>query len=185
MAKKKVVTLKEIVAAGADGLYTGPAVHDALVAEGLVELNPAGPNDKGETLTRATQKGIDSMNTASNTGTAAASTSAVSSGFAIDDGIALPTISGRGRAGATVYPFDKLAVGQSFFVPNSEDKPNAAKSLASTVSSATARYAEPVEGETRIDRKGNSVQAMKATRQFVVRSVEENGVAGARVWRTA
>ena len=173
-----VIGLAEIVAAGANGLYTTPEVHGPLVEQGFVELNPAGPNEAGETLTRATQKGIDSMNTATNTGTAAPASAP--SAFAIEDGIAMPTASGRGRGGNT-YPFDALNVGQSFFVPNSEDKPNAAKSLASTVSSATARYTEVVEGQFKANRKGEQVPVTRETRKFVVRSVE----GGARVWRTA
>ena len=105
--------------------------------------------------------------------------------FKIEDGIPVPTISGRGRGG-NVYPFDQLEVGQSFFVANSEDKPNAAKSLASTVSSATARYAVASEdGATKTNKKGETVPVMVKTRKFVVRRVEENGVKGARVWRTA
>ena len=103
----------------------------------------------------------------------------------IEDNVPVPAISGRGRGG-NMYPFGQLAVGQSFFVPNSEDKPNAAKSLASTVSSATARYAVPAEdGSTKTNKKGEVVPVMVETRKFVVRSVEENGVKGARVWRTA
>lgn len=172
-----VIGLAEIVAAGANGLYTSPAIHASLVEAGLVEINPGMTNEAGEIATRATQKGIDSMNTP-NTATGTAAPVAPSS-FAIEDGIAMPTASGRGRGGNT-YPFDALNVGQSFFVPNSEDKPNAAKSLASTVSSATARYAEVVEGQFKANKKGEQVPVMVETRKFVVRSVE----GGARVWRT-
>ena len=181
-AAAAVVGLAEIVAAGANGLYTTPDVHGPLSEQGLVELNPAGPNEAGETLTRATQKGIESMNTATaNTNTAApVAASAAPSSFAIEDGIAMPTGSNRGKGG-TVYPFEALNVGQSFFVPNTEDKPNAAKSLASTVSSATARYAEVVEGQFKTNKKGEQVPVTRETRKFVVRSVE----GGARVWRTA
>jgi hypothetical protein len=48
----------------------------------------------------------------------------------------------RGGRNRSVYPFDALAVGQSFHVPASEAKPNPAKSLASTVSSANKRNAK-------------------------------------------
>jgi hypothetical protein len=70
-----------------------------------------------------------------------------------------------------------MEVGQSFFVDKS------AKNLASTVSSANARFAEEIAGETRVDRKGNTVPKTKQTRSFIVRSVEENGVKGSRIWR--
>lgn len=180
-ASAPVIGLAEIVAAGANGLYTSPEVHGPLVEQGLVELNPAGPNETGETLTRATQKGIDSMNTETITSADVGNLSKVlSSSFAIEDNVPMPTASGRGRGG-NVYPFDALQVGQSFFVPNTEDKPNAAKSLASTVSSATARYAEVVEGQFKTNKKGEQVPVTRETRKFVVRSVE----GGARVWRTA
>ena len=105
--------------------------------------------------------------------------------FQIENDVPVPAISGRGRGG-NVYPFDQLAVGQSFFVANSESKPNAAKSLASTVCSATARYAVPAEdGSTKTNKKGEVVPVMVRTRKFVVRRAEEDGVKGARVWRTA
>lgn len=168
-----VIGLAEIVAAGPNGLYTSPAVHGPLVEAGMVEINPAMTNEAGEIATRATQKGIEEMNQNTETGTAATS-------FAIEDNVPMPTGSGRGRGG-NVYPFDALEVGQSFFVPNSEEKPNAAKSLASTVSSATARFAVPSEdGATKTNKKGETVPVMVETRKFVVRSVE----GGARVWRT-
>jgi hypothetical protein len=191
------IGLAEIVAAGANGIYVSESVFAPLVEAGLVEINTAMMNEAGEVATRATQKGIDSLqpngdNTSeaseasANSATAATGeTQKVKTMFKIEDSIPVPTISGRGRGG-NVYPFDQLEVGQSFFVANSEDKPNAAKSLASTVSSATARYAVASEdGATKTNKKGEVVPVMVETRKFVVRSVEENGVKGARVWRTA
>ena len=191
-----VIALSEIVAAGANGLFTSAAVHDPLVEAGLVEINPDMVNENGEVATRATQKGIESLDsggivvddatTEANSETAATGkTEKVKSMFKIENEVPVPAISGRGR-GVKVYPFDQLEVGQSFFVANSESKPNAAKSLASTVSSATARYAVPAEdGSTKTNKKGEVVPVMVETRKFVVRSVEEDGVKGARVWRTA
>lgn len=194
-----VIGLAEIVAAGANGIYVPESVFAPLVEAGLVEINTAMTNEAGEVATRANQKGIDSLQSngdntseaseaSANSETAATETGKtqkVKSMFKIEDSIPVPTISGRGRGG-NVYPFDQLEVGQSFFVPNSEDKPNAAKSLASTVSSATDRYAVPSEdGATKTNKAGEVVPVMVETRKFVVRSVEENGVKGARVWRTA
>lgn len=174
-----VIGLAEIVAAGPNGLYTSPTVHGPLVEAGMVEINPAVINEAGEIATRATQKGIDEMTQTTETGTAAASTK-VDASFAIEDNVPMPTGNSRGRGG-NVYPFEALEVGQSFFVPNSEDKPNAAKSIASTVSSATSRFAVPSEdGATKTNKKGETVPVMVETRKFVVRSVE----GGARVWRT-
>lgn len=174
-----LLAIATIVAAGADGMLAVPESFAPLLAEGLVETNPnATPNEAGEVPVRATQKGIEStMTQATNT------PAAVSSGFVIEDGIAMPSGTVR-RAGAQLYPFDALQVGQSFFVPNSEDKPNAAKSLASTVSSANARYAVET-GETKTNSKGETVPVTKLTRVFVVRKDTRDGVEGARVWRMA
>ena len=191
-----VIGLAEIVAAGANGMFVPESVYAPLVEAGLVEINPGMTDENGNVATRATQKGIESLDSAATvadnaTSEATSATAAtgetqkVKTMFKIEDSIPVPTISGRGRGG-NVYPFDQLEVGQSFFVANSEDKPNAVKSLASTVSSATARYAVGSEdGATKTNKKGEVVPVMVETRKFVVRSVEENGVKGARVWRTA
>ena len=191
-----VITLAEIVAAGADGLFTPAAVHGPLVEDGLVEINPAMVNEAGEIATRATQACIESLDsgalvldkatTEANSAIAeTGKTEKVKTMLQIENDVPVPAISGRGR-GVKVYPFDQLAVGQSFFVANDESKPNAAKSLASTVSSATARYAVPAEdGSTKTNKKGEVVPVMVKTRKFVVRRAEEDGVKGARVWRTA
>ena len=190
------IALAEIVAAGAKGLFTPAAVHDPLVEAGLVEINPAMVNEAGEIATRATQAGVESLESGAivadnataeaNSETAATGkTEKVKTMFQIENDVPVPAVSGRGRGG-NVYPFKVLAVDQSFFVPNSESMPNAAKSLASTVSSATARYAVPAEdGSTKTNKKGEVVPVMVKTRKFVVRRVEEDGVKGARVWRTA
>lgn len=195
-----VIGLAEIVAAGANGMFVPESVYTSLVEAGLVEINPGMTDENGNVATRATQKGIESLDSAATvadnaTSEATSATAAtgetqkVKTMFKIEDSIPVPTISGRGRGG-NVYPFDQLEVGQSFFVANSEDKPNATKSLASTVSSAIARYAVEKKDEggnvvTKTNKKGETVPVMVETRKFVVRSVEENGVKGARVWRTA
>lgn len=87
----------------------------------------------------------------------------VTNGIEIEDGIAVPVV--RRRQGGSIYPFDALEVGQSFHIAVTEDKPNPAKSLASTVSAATKRS----EGE----------------KKFIVRAVGETDPKGpgARVFR--
>lgn len=160
------------------------------VAAGLVETNETIVDSEGGIAVRLAQvansgEGESAQaETATQTQTETAEpgkTEKVKTMFQIEDSVPVPAISGRGRGGTT-YPFEQLAVGQSFFVPNSEDKPNAAKSLASTVSSATARYAVPsADGATKTNKKGETVPVMVETRKFIVRSVE----GGARVWRTA
>lgn len=180
-AKKPVLDMAAIVAATQQNsfVYTSVEAHKEAREAGLVEVNDSMKNDAGELATRATQKGIDSMSQNSGTPAAEAAPSSKPT-YAIEDGVALAPVTGRGRGGGETYPFDALKVGQSFFVPNTADKPEVHKSLASTVSSATKRYAEEIEGQTRKDRKGNTVPALKFNRKFVLRKVE----GGARIWRT-
>lgn len=147
-------------------VYTNVMQNAPLLAAGVIEVNEQLTNDAGEVATRATAKGIETMNATATPEVEAKTEQAPQivvrkPSFAVEDNIPVPTAK-RG-VGAGLYPFDEMGVGQSFFVPATEDKPQPAKSLASTVSSATKRYAESDK------------------RQFVVRSVE----GGARVWRTA
>lgn len=180
-----VITLATIVAAGMEGMFVSPAVFEPLELEGLVEVNREVTNEAGEVATRATQKGVDTVrceqlgieNPVTYPDEKAAPV--VKSSFAIEDGIPMPVSTGRGRGNH--YPFDALQVGQSFFVENTEAMPNASKSLASTVSSAKARYAVADPERMKTNRKGEAVPVMNETRKFVVRAVE----GGARVWRTA
>jgi hypothetical protein len=89
-------------------------------------------------------------------------------------GIPLPAAR-RGGRGSTVYGFETMDVGHSFFIPASDDNPNPAKRIASTVSSASGRL-EP--------------------KKFIVRSITVDdamsraygvpvGTKGAGIWRTA
>lgn len=87
----------------------------------------------------------------------------------------------RGRKpGQCKYPFDALEVetNNSFFIADQEGKP-AIKTVSPSVAEANRRYSEPVEGETRVNRKGNVVPATRQLRKFIVRKVD----GGARVFR--
>ena len=87
----------------------------------------------------------------------------------------------RGRKpGQCKYPFDALEVetNNSFFIADQESKP-AIKTVSPSVAEANRRYSEPIEGETRVNRKGNVVPATRQLRKFIVRKVE----GGARVFR--
>ncbi|QBZ71746.1 hypothetical protein [Pseudomonas phage KP1] len=175
--------LQAAINASADGfIYAAAAAVAPFVAAGLVETNEAIVDGDGNIAVRLSATAGEAGATANE----APKVKTVSK-FQIDANIPVPTITGRGRGGNT-YPFDLLEVGQSFFVPNTEDKPNAAKSLASTVSSATARHAVPsADGATKVNKQGETVPVMVETRKFVVRSVDETAEGrgpGARVWRT-
>jgi hypothetical protein len=177
--------LAAIVAAGAAGMFAPQAEAAPLAAAGFVETNAAAIDPQGNIATRATEAGI--AESAKQAGSAPAATGAIAqaastlaSKYAIETGVAMPAGPARGRT-ATTYPFDLLEVGQSFFVPNDAEKPNAAKSLASTVTSANARHSVEIPGQTKTNKKGATVPATRPERLFVVRSVE----GGARVWRVA
>lgn len=83
--------------------------------------------------------------------------------FTFKQGIPVPAAR-RGGKGQNAYGFEQMNVGDCFDIPPTTDNPSPAKRVASTVSSASKRL---------------------APKQFIVRSVEENGVKLARVWRTS
>jgi len=178
MARAKKPTKKELdllaaiveaTASEAGMLFASEKESAKLVELGLVEINVTITDDAGNVATRATQEGVNAMSKTNETASPEATETKAAGSFELESGIALPTVR-RGGRGANIYPFDEMDVGQSFHVPVSEDKPNPAKSLASTVSSATARYKD---------------ESGEVTRKFVVRSVgaEDPKGPGARVFR--
>lgn len=184
--------LHAIVNAEGGVIYVPDHVSSPFVAAGLVEIDANNVDGNGHILTRATPAGQEHLIAFGSEGKAIPIVTNVKPTFTIDDAVPLPVSEKRTRAPrGSIYPFDQLGLadgakfGQSFFVPNTEAKPDAAKALASTISSANARYAEVVAGQTMINRKGREVPATRQLRRFIVRSVEENGVKGARVWRVA
>jgi len=194
--KKQLAVLAQVVAATQANtiVHTSAKDHGELVAQGLVEINASMVDDAGNIATRATAKGIEmNSNTNSNTDqTATQAAPKTKPSFQLENA-ALPTVAGRGGGRDAIYPFDEMQVGQSFFVPATADRPDPAKSLASTVSSATRRYSEET-GETRTDRNGNTVPKLAPTRKFAIRArtaAQEaaegfnHGQNGARIYRIA
>jgi hypothetical protein len=175
-------------------LYVSQAESLPLLNQQLVEINANFVDAEGRIATRITQKGIEEMSKhtqAHAPAIAAVAAIAAINGFAIVDGIEPPVSRrGSGNVGDKKYPFDALKVGQSFFVPASEQMPEPWKKLGSTVSSATARYAVET-GETRTNRSGEVVPKMKPTRRFVLRKVDDgapwghSGKPGAAIFRLA
>lgn len=167
--------LGEIVTATLAGGFVYVSANEVapLVAAELVETNPAMTDEQGNIATRSTTKGNETVNTENTNAPAAtapvAAPAAPKPVFAVKKGFAALGVMaikrGGGRGGET-YPFDTLEVDDYFFVPNTDARPKAAKSLASTVSSATKRYADKTPA-----------------RRFVVRAGSEDGVAGAFVSR--
>lgn len=132
--------------------------------------------------------------------------------FEVDDDVPMPTgTTRRGRTGG--YPFEALAVGQSFHVaPKGNESPAAvAARMQSSVSGARTRFAEPTGEEETVkvkvyqrnadgsfvkDADGKRVVAsetevsrpkVKASRDFRVKAVDASDPKGpgARIWRIA
>lgn len=154
-------------------MFTPEQLHKEWVAKGLVEVNSTDvpPDEYGCIATRATQAGIDFVNSENATPTSSADD------FEIEDGIAMPSRTSAGRKSAPEqYPFSKLGKGQSFLVRGVD-----MKAMRSHVAKANKAFTVIVPGETKLNRKGAEVKATKAERKFVAREVAE----GVRVWREA
>lgn len=108
---------------------------------------------------------------------------------AVAANVPVPEGAARRKASAR-YPFADMDVDHSFFVPATEDRPDPAKSMQSTVSSAVRKFSVPdPSGKTRVNRNGKTVPVMNPTKTFICRSVDDGtpwnfpGVAGAGIWR--
>lgn len=197
LTEKQRSTFEEIVAATHDGrdVYHHPIGVYALVQQGLIAAT--GNSDGAQKGFQATDAGIQYASklngkedhTMSAVQSNQASNSKPKMHFEIEDNVALPEKAkrngGSGQGRTEMYPFSKLEVGQSFFVPPTDSHPEPAKSMAGTVSQAMRRYAEPIEGQTRKARNGQLVQRERRTRVFRLVQDTKDGVTGARVFRVA
>lgn len=82
--------------------------------------------------------------------------------FKIEKGIPIPAIERVERK--RKYPLDTMAIGESFFVPGTK---------ASSMHACITRFHKATKGKKD-----------QGSKKFCVRTVTEDGVAGARVWRT-
>jgi len=180
-----------------------------LLQAGYVIQNPSIADAAGSLATKTTEQGnayltahvaevqalkgaaaAPAAATATQTATTAATPKAKMD-IKIVDNFELPAARRTGPSRSESYPFGQLAVGQAFFIPATAEKPNPERSYASTVTSAKARYANAVEGQTRTNRKGRVVPVVTLTRDFAIRRLEDGaafgypGVAGAVIKRTA
>jgi hypothetical protein len=86
--------------------------------------------------------------------------------FVLEDDVPIPTIH-RGRKGggeSKKYPFAIMTVGQSFFIPQTDENPKPAKRIAAVVSTATKEF---------------------SPKRFKVVTVSEPQGEGCRIWRVA
>lgn len=136
-----------------------------LLKAGLIQVDINQTDAVGNALVALTEAGVKMVGNSTPTGAVAPV-----SPYAILSGVQLP-VSKRGFAkggGApTQYPFDKLEVGQSFFVPVSEKHPNPVKTLGSTVSAQNFKYSEET-GETEQKERAKRGKKNKAV-------LDENG----------
>lgn len=207
------VALLALLASAADGsmMLTQAEGQDIIAAGHATVDTSVVENDTAKvTLTEAGKAALQAGDPAGATA-ATATSSAASSSFDIDDAVAMPTDAARrGRSGG--YPFDKLAVGQSFHVAKTAENEDPAARLASSVSGARAKYSEPTgekedvvvktykraetgkgfakdaEGKRIVEsEKTETRDVLKVTRDFTVKTVgaEDPRGVGARVWRTA
>ena len=139
-------------------VYTEESVYSVLVKKGFVEINEAITDSNGGFATRATELGIKEFPLKEESKPM----------FQIENVPVVPVKRKRSGVGS-IYPFDALEVGQSFFVPASADKPEPWKSMASTIGSAMRRFAVP---------------EMDATGAPVMRTVAKGPAAGSVVPKT-
>lgn len=108
--------------------------------------------------------------------------------FEIETGIEKPAAT-RTFKGEAKYPFERLEVGQSFFVGDDEvQSGDARKTMFGAVSSAHDKFAvvSPDGAMRTVQRgpnKGAEVPLMIKTRVFSVRPATKDGRTGARVFR--
>lgn len=105
--------------------------------------------------------------------TSPATASTTASDFVLENDVTIPPLR-RGGRGVAVrrYPFDTMAVHQSFFIPISADNPKPSKRVASVVSTASKSMAP----------KKFKVQAVVEAAKV---TAENPTGGGARVWRLA
>ena len=142
LTSANLAALTYIVAAGEGGTFAPLAEVRPLADHkpALVEINEGATDDKGNVAVRATAEGISHSATNSTAPVAKSSFEVMDVPADIMQAAKERRRSSRGAGGK--YPFDSLEVGKGFFVAATEKMPEPAKSLASTVSSAQARYAD-------------------------------------------
>lgn len=190
--------LAEIVAAtnapGGQGYTFTSEADRAGINPAHIQTNPQVMDANGSLATRATAEGIAFV-AAQFVQTAPVafegSNAATKPKFVILNNVELPEVKRGGGRRASEYDFDSLQLKQGFFVPASPEMENPAKSLASTVSSASARYATDVPGEfvtrnvtvtdetTGVERKEEKKFPAKSyERKFEIRAIADGGLYG-------
>lgn len=185
MNKKNFALLGTIIAAmgNADTPYhmATIAAVAALAKETppMVETNDA-IKDGDKVAVRASDAGVAFFNDPANKAKYEAPSAprekpviSTGSGFVVT-----PELAKRSVVKSDLYNFDALNVGDVIFVNKTEARPDPAKSLASTVSAATKKYAVEIPGQTRVARGGKVVPATRNTRVFGIFTMTAGQTAG-------
>lgn len=217
-AASLAATLAEIAASETGQVALTQEQGSEALAAGFIELTgnadanglaPAKLTDAGFAKFQENEAaGVDGSDAATAPASAPASAKVA---FKVSAAVPIPTEEGVRRGRSNGYPFATMEVGESFHVAPTEEYPDPAERLASSVSGARARfskdtgktedvevkvYAKDAHGKFVKDGEGKRVVAstktetrpvMEITKDFMVRAVDASdpdGV-GARVWRTA
>lgn len=194
-AASAIALLSAVVAsAGNEPGYMFVAATDdarALAEAGLIEVNPEVTNEAGEAAARATEAGTKFMETqTADTGTEAPKTAAPKIEFKRGRKAPAPE---RVRTGKPdLYPFADLEAPNEdgndyFFVAATAERPDPWTSLASTVSTASKRYARKTGEEQYVSAKTGETKTRNTyenDRKFKLTRGKEDGVDGAYIERT-
>lgn len=135
--------LLTIVGFGATGGYAAKGDElNALVTAGQVETGPDGEN--GTVAVRATAAGVAAATPPAGAPATSGEPAAAKPSFNVVMNVPLPETNRGGNKGKSIYPFEGMTIGASFFIPATAETPEPWKSLASTATSATRRYDETV-----------------------------------------
>lgn len=177
--------LKELIAATASPQGFGyvnatdgkPMVEKNLIVTNTQVLNPANPDEVAAKAQPAAQQYIDSL---ASGGSQANNGASAGVGHIITSTFVAPAAKRRGNApgaGApSKYPFDKLELGQQFFVGNSEvEKGDAFKTMSATVSSTNRRNSEETGEVVSVERakRGEDRKAILVDGKKVMETVEQ------------
>lgn len=193
LAASAITLLADVVAqsAGEQGFMFLPATDDAraLAEGGFIEVNPDVTNEAGEAAARPTEAGIKFMDEQNTVATDAPKTAAPKIEFKRGRKAPAPE---RVRTGKPdLYPFADLEAptdegNDFFFVPATADRPEPWLTLASTVSTASKRYARTTGTEEYQSAKGETKtrNVYEYDRKFKLTRGKEDGIEGAYVERT-
>lgn len=191
------VALLRNIAAGTEGNWYRVSQEEAKQHESLIEVNTADIAE-GKAAARLSEAGKQYL---ANVENPINSESAGKPMYGIIQAkVTIPASKRGNRKGAgapTQYPFETMNVGDTFFVPDSAKKGNAAKHLGSTVSQQNMHYREETSETKQVTRTkrgpgnkaeigpdGNKVKetvtvpVYKPTRKYVVRAVKKGDVLG-------